>query len=67
MRKGLPQVTKRASKVAKKGTRWTHFGPGGLTFEASRAVYGVPWRLFAHFFALFLAFCVNFLIFIVNF
>ncbi len=27
MRKGMPQVAKSASKVAKKGPRWPHFGP----------------------------------------
>ncbi len=67
MRKGLPQVAKSASKVAKKGARWTHFGPGGLTFEASQAIFGVPWRLFAHFLPLFLYFCVKFIIFNVIF
>ncbi len=67
MRKGLPQVAKSASKVAQKGTRWTHFGPGGLSFEASRATFGVPWRRFAHFLQLFLYFCVKFINFNVIF
>ncbi len=67
MGKGLPQVARSASKVAKKDLRWTHFGPGGLTFEASRAIFGVPWRVFAHFLALFLAFCVKFIVFNVIF
>ncbi len=48
MGKGLPQVARSASKVAKKDPRWTHFGPGGRSFEASRATFGVPWCLFAH-------------------
>ncbi len=63
MGKGLPQLAKSASKVAKKGPRWTHFGSGGLTFEASRAIFGVPWRLFELFLALFLSFCVKIYIF----
>ncbi len=49
MRKGTPQVGKSAPKVVKKGTRWAHFGPAGLTVDATRAVFGVPWRLFVHF------------------
>ncbi len=67
MRKGLPQVAKSASKVAKKGPRWTHFGPGGVTFEASRAIFGVPWRLFAHFLLRFQSFCVKLIFFNVIF
>ncbi len=46
MRKGMPQVAKSAPKVAKKGPRWPHFGH---TFEASCAIFEVPWRLFTHF------------------
>ncbi len=63
----LPQVAKSASQVAKKGTRWTHFGRGGLSFEASRAIFGVHWRRLAHFLPLFLYFCVKILIFNVIF
>ena len=49
MRKGTPRVAKSATKVAKKVPRWAHFGPAGLTFEPTRAVFGAPWRLFMHF------------------
>ncbi len=35
MVKGMFQVAKSASKVAKKGPKWTHFGASGLGFEAS--------------------------------
>ncbi len=62
----MPQVAKSASKVAKKGPRWTHFGPGGLTFEASWP-FLAPWRIFTHFYALFLSFCAKSIIFRVIF
>ncbi len=35
----MPQVAKSASKVAKRGPRWAHFGPARLTFEASWAIF----------------------------
>ncbi len=57
MRKGTPQVAKSASKVAKKGARWAHFGIAGLPFDASLAIFGVPWRFlrtFKRFFCLFM-------------
>ncbi len=38
----MPQVAKSASKVAKKGPKCAQFGPAGLTFEASWAIFGVP-------------------------
>ncbi len=41
MRKG----TKSASKVCKSGSRWAHFGPSGLTFDAGWAIFGIPWRI----------------------
>ncbi len=49
MRKGMHQVAKSASKVGKSGFRWAHFGQSRLTFEASWAIFGFPWRIFAHF------------------
>ncbi len=48
MHKGMPQLAKSASKVAKQGPMWAHFGTAGLTFEGTRVVLGVPWRLFVH-------------------
>ncbi len=45
MHKGIPQVTKNASKVRKSGTRWAHFGTSELTFEAGWAIFGLPWRI----------------------
>ena len=49
MHKGMPQVAKNASKVHKSGPRWAHFDPSRITFEADWAVFGLPWRIFAHF------------------
>ena len=63
MRKGTPQVAKSAPEVAKKAPWWAHFGTAGLTFDAPRAVLGVPWRLFVHFQALFLTFYAKSIIF----
>ncbi len=48
MHKGMPQVANNASQMAKKCTKWAHFDTAGLTSEASWAIFGVPWRLFAH-------------------
>ncbi len=59
MGKGLPQVAKSASKVAKKGPRWTQFGPGGLTFEASRAFLVYPGAFLRTFFSFFCIFVQN--------
>ncbi len=49
MRKGTHQVAKSASKVGKSDSRWVHFAPPGLTFDAGWAIFGPPWRIFAHF------------------
>ncbi len=49
MRKGMLQVARSASKVGKSGSRWAHFGPSGLTFDAGWAIFGLPWRIFTHF------------------
>ena len=59
----MHQVAKNASKVRKRDTSWVHFGPFGLTFEARRAIFGIPWRIFAHFKVRFLYFCAIFIIF----
>ncbi len=49
MRKGTPQLVKSASKVGKSGSKWAHFGPSRLTFDAGWTIFGLPWRTSAHF------------------
>ncbi len=63
MRKGMPQVAKSASKVrksaskvGKSGSRWAHFDPSRLTFEAGWATLaslGALLRTFKDFFCVF--------------
>ncbi len=61
MRQGMPKMAQPAPKVSLDGPKWTHLGPLLHTSEALLATWGVPLRIFTHFYEVFVNNCAFFL------
>ncbi len=51
MREGMPKIAQLASKVSLDGPKWAQLEPLLRTLEALLATWGVPLRIFKHFYA----------------
>ena len=61
MHQGRPKIAQPPSKVSLDGPKWAHLEPLLLTLEALLATWGVPLRIFTHFYEVFVNSCAFFL------
>ena len=61
MRQGRPKMAQPASKLNPDGPKWAHLEPLLPTLEALLATWGVPLRIFMHFYEVFVNNCAFFL------
>ncbi len=61
MHQGRPKIAQPAPKVSPYGPKWAHPEPLLPTLEALLVIWGVPLRIFAHFYEVFVNKCAFFL------
>ena len=61
MRQGMPKMALPVPKVSLDEPKWTHLEPLLPTLEALLATWGVPLRIFTHFYEVFVKNCAFFL------
>ncbi len=61
MPQGMPKMAQPASRVSPDGPKWAHLEPLSLTLEALLVTWGIPLRMFTHFYEVFMNKCAFFL------